>query len=439
MAVPLADIRSLLGKDAQRRWRYAMNQDADVRPSDGLALEATRTLPASRLLLLGALTALAPMSVDIHLPSIPAMAEALGVQAGTAQLSVSLFLVGLALGQIICGPLADRYGRRPVLLGGLALYLLGTAVCMRAEGIETMLCARALQALGASAGAVLVRAVIRDLCRGRAIAHALSTTAAIMMVLGPISGPLLGSALLAWQGWRSVFWVMLGAGIVCIVLARLMLEETKAATEHTTRSDWLWGLRGYGLALRHRPLRGYLACEAIVATGMFTYVAMSPFVFIRHLGASPTVFAALFSSIAVGWALGTAISGYAVTRLGTHALLRVGLVLLCLGSCALLALVLMDIRQIWAFGAVLFVAIGPGVMLRANFTALGMEGMPRAAGTASALFGATGLLSGGLVSGAVSALGATGPLPMAGIMLSSALGAGALYLCLQRAKPADSD
>ena len=418
-----------------------MSRDTAAEPSDGHALEPARTLPAGRLLLLGGLTGLAPASVDIHLPSIPAMADALGAQAGTAQLSVSLFLVGLALGQIVCGALADRYGRRPVLLGGLAMYLLGTALCLASEGMGTMLCGRALQALGSSAGAALVRAVIRDLCRGRALAHALSTTAAIMMVLGPIAGPLLGSALLEWQGWRSAFWAMLCFGVVSTALVGLLLEETKPPQDAAAldaggaRHGWLWGWRSYAAALGHRPLRGYLACEVIVAVGMFTYVATSPFVFIKHLGASPAAFAAMFSGIAVGWAVGTAAGGYAVTRVGAHALLRVGLALACLGSCALAAMALMDVRQIWAFGAVLLVAVGPCVMLRANFTALGMEGAPQVAGSAGALFGAAGLLSGGLVSGLVGALGASDPLlPMAGVLLASALGASALYLWLQRRK-----
>ena len=388
---------------------------------------------AGSMLLLAMLTAAAPISVDIYLPGMPAMARDLGAGQAGIQASLSVFLFGLALGQLMHGPLSDALGRKPVLVVGFAIYLLSSVLCALAASAEVLLLGRFLQALGGSAGVVLARVIIRDRLTGAFAARALSLLMSIMLI-GPIIAPTLGSYILLWAGWRAIFWVMVLLGLLCLPAVLFALEESHAP-ERRQAFALQRVLADYRRALGHPKLLGYLGCEAATSIGMFSYIITAPFVFIEYLGISPQAFGMVFALNAAGLALGAALNGYWVTRAGVHALLRIGIAVMLAGGGFLFAIAWAGIEDLRLILLALTFNFSPMIMVRANLMASGMQYFPRIAGTVSALFGAIGLGVGGLAGGLLGTVQSDSMMvPMASAMLCGAAACTGLYLFTARLK-----
>ncbi len=335
--------------------------------------------------LLTAMVALGPISTDLYLPSLPAIGAAFGVSNAEVQLTLSVFLAGFAVSQLVYGPLSDRFGRRPVILGGLALYLLATIVCAFAGSIEVLILARFLQALGACVGPVLGRAVVRDIY-GRERAARMLSYMGMAMALAPAFGPILGGFLEVWFGWRANFAALAAFAVATLAGALVTLPETNRwKSPDATRPGHL--LATYLGLLRHRSYIGYVLVTACTYAGIFSFISGSAFVLIGLLGLSPDVYGFCFAAIVVGYMAGTFLSGRLTLALGLERMVQLGTAVQVAGGAAGLGLLLLD--SVTLAGIVLpvvVVLLGTGrAMPNAQAGAIGP--FPRAAGSASALLG----------------------------------------------------
>jgi DHA1 family bicyclomycin/chloramphenicol resistance-like MFS transporter len=360
--------------------------------------------------LLTAMVALGPLSTDLYLPSLPALRHAFGAGIGEVQLTLSLFLVGLAGGQLIYGPLSDRFGRRPVLLAGVAIYVLASIVCVAAPSIASLIVARLVQAAGACAGPVVCRAIVRDVHGREGAARILSYMGAAM-ALAPALGPVLGGLVEASAGWRANFAILAVYGAVGLALTFAVLPETvpDSGPERTTLDGLM---RGYLSLLRERSYMGYVFCSALAYGGIFSFISGSSFVFVEIVGLSPPVYGLCFGAVVLGYMAGTLAGGRLTRRLGIEWMVRNGGYVSAAGGLALLLAVL-------AFGAsvpgillpTVFYMAGTGLVLP-NAMAGAIGPFPRLAGTAAALLGFIQMGAAALIGAAIGHLADSTARPM---------------------------
>jgi DHA1 family bicyclomycin/chloramphenicol resistance-like MFS transporter len=272
--------------------------------------------------LLAVLTTLGPMSVDLYLPSLPEIERLLQASPAQAELTISAYLVGFAAGQIVYGPVSDRYGRKPVLMAALAFFCLASLICASAWSIETLIAARVLQALGACGSTVLARAIVRDLHEGRQAARVLSLMATIFGI-APVIAPLIGGGLQHAFGWRSAFVFIFAAGVLAIVAAQLLLPETLRArpSERFALRD-LW--QSYGVIARDRSFRIHLGVLVLSYCGLFAWISASAFVLQDVYGVSPFGFAVIFALAGFGYLIGTSAAAAIVMRRGIERMIGLG-------------------------------------------------------------------------------------------------------------------
>jgi DHA1 family bicyclomycin/chloramphenicol resistance-like MFS transporter len=335
--------------------------------------------------LLTALVALGPISTDLYLPSLPGLLRHFDADVAEVQLTLSVFLVGLAVGQLVYGPLSDRFGRRPVLLGGLILYVMASVICALAPSVPLLIAARLLQATGACAGPVVCRAVVRDVHGREGAARILSYMGAAM-ALAPAFGPILGGFVEAWLGWRANFAILCLYGAVGLALTAAILPET-APHRGETAGGLDAALRGYLSLLRQRVYIGFVFCCALAYGGIFCFISGSSFVFVDIIGLPPQLYGVCFGAVVLGYILGTLAGGRLTHRLGVERLVRTGGLISAFGGLGLIA-------TIWTTGAsipgillpTIVYMIGTGLVLP-NAMAGAIGPFPRIAGTAAALLG----------------------------------------------------
>ncbi|MCU1719393.1 Bcr/CflA family multidrug efflux MFS transporter [Pseudomonas sp. 5P_3.1_Bac2] len=341
-------------------------------------------MPLRLLLILGALSAFGPLAVDFYLPSFPALAEAFGTDAERVQLSLAAYFVGLALGQLLYGPLADRFGRRIPLLAGVALFCLASLACAVAPSLEWLIAARFVQALGGCAGMVVSRAVVRDLCDP---IHSAKVFSQLMLVMGvaPIMAPGLGGLLLSTLGWPSIFICLTLFSLGCwLAIARWLPESMpKDMAKVPLNQAWV----NYRGLFRDGAFMGYALTSGFAMAGMFSYIAGSPFIFIQLYGVAPEHYGLLFGSNALGFILVAQINARLVARFGPDKLLnRVVWLYLSFGV-ILLLVALARFPVLWPFLLPLFCCIACLGVLLPNASACAMAGQGQHAGSASALLG----------------------------------------------------
>ncbi|MDH4181961.1 MAG: Bcr/CflA family efflux MFS transporter, partial [Betaproteobacteria bacterium] len=271
-------------------------------------------------LLLGALVASAPLAMDIYLPSMPAMTRALGATAGEVQLTLSVYMFGWGAAQLLAGPLSDRFGRRPALIGGLALFTAASVACALAPGTAALVVARFFQAIAVATVAVVPRAVVRDLHAGERAAHMLST---MMLVLGvmPVAAPVLGAELHLAFGWRASFAVVAAYGAALLALVHFALPETLADRDPDALAPPVV-LRNWRRALASRRYVGYALAIAAAMSGLFAFLAGSAFVFVEGMGRGERAFSAYFGLVMLGVFAGTAFARRAAPRIGLERLIE---------------------------------------------------------------------------------------------------------------------
>jgi DHA1 family bicyclomycin/chloramphenicol resistance-like MFS transporter len=368
---------------------------------------------------LGALSALGPLSIDLYLPAFPALSRDLGSSAAGIQLTLTACLVGLALGQLFLGPLSDSLGRRRPLLIGLGVYAAASVVCALSDSASALVVARFLQGLAGAAGVVISRAVVRDLYAGSAAARFFSR---LMLVIGlaPILAPVLGAELLRWTPWPGLFWVLAVVGVLLMATIAFGLPET--LPRERRRSGGLADTtRTYVALVRDRAFMGYALSGGLAFAAMFAYISGSSFVFQDVYGVSPQVYAVLFGLNALGLTAVSQVNGRLVDRAAPRTLLRAGLLITAAGGLLLLLAAATGVGGLWTLGAALFVVVSGLGFVMPNSTALALADHPEAAGTASALMGAIQFVVGAAAAPLVGAFAGGTALPMAVVIAAAGL------------------
>jgi DHA1 family bicyclomycin/chloramphenicol resistance-like MFS transporter len=371
----------------------------------------------SLTLVLGALAAFGPMSTDMYLPSLPTLARVFAAEGGAVQLTLAASFVGLAVGQLVYGPLADRYGRKRPLYGGIVVFVLASAGCALAPTLDSLVVLRFVQALGGCAGIVIVRAVVRDLFEAQDAARMFSR---IMLVMGaaPILAPLAGGYLLVVFGWQSIFWTLAAFGGLCLLGSVLWLPETRGRHAAVALSQ---ALPSYLALLRDRRFLGFALAGGLAQAGMFAYISGSPQVFIDIHGVPAQHYGWLFGLNAFGLIAASQVNRRLLRRHSArHVLQRMNAVNAILG----VVLVLLAATGTLGFAGILLPLFGYVAslgMIFPNSQALAMAGQPGRAGTASALIGTLQFSAAALASALVAALDDGTALPMAGVIAGCGL------------------
>jgi DHA1 family bicyclomycin/chloramphenicol resistance-like MFS transporter len=383
--------------------------------------------PWSLVIMLGALTGMGPLAIDMYLPSLPAIGEDLRASAGQTQATVAAFLAGMAIGQFFYGPAADRFGRRPAILVGAVIFVLASIGCALAASPEQLLLGRFVQALGACAGGVVSRAVVRDQFDHRDTARVLSL---LMLVMGlaPILAPLLGGLLLTFGGWRVNFWFMAVFGALLTAAAFLRLKETRSE-ETTLQAQSESPIQAYLALLRQRRLIGYALAGALNGATLFTYIASSPELLIETYGFSPQAFGWVFGLNAVGIIGANQVNRWLLrTRTPDQVLSAVSVA--AVGFAVALALAAFTgLGERWTVLPLLFLVLASYGLMGGNTTAGALSVDPRRAGSTSALLGGMSFGAGALASSLAGVFHDGTPRPMAVVML---LSLGGSMLALRR-------
>jgi DHA1 family bicyclomycin/chloramphenicol resistance-like MFS transporter len=384
------------------------------------------------LLILGGLSAFGPLSIDMYLPALPRLAVDLGASDSTVQLTLTAFIVGLAVGQVVAGPLSDAYGRRTPLLIGLALYVVGSVAAAVSPDITLLIVARAVQALGAAAGLVISRATVRDLFSGKAMTKFFSM---LMLVngLAPIIAPVLGGQLLNFTTWRGVFVVLTGFGVLLLVVVAVAMPEPLAVANRTPAR--LGGvLRTYAGLLADRSFLGYALASGLMFAGLFAYISGSSFALQGVYGLSPQQFSLVFGLNGVGIVLAGQLNGRLVGRFSERTLLAAGLIVAAVGGLGVLVAVTAGLGLIGLVIPLLVVVSSIGLVMP-NASSLALAEHARSAGAASALLGVLQFVIGGVATPLVGLGGPGTALPMALTMAGFGVLALLAFLTLTRPAP----
>jgi DHA1 family bicyclomycin/chloramphenicol resistance-like MFS transporter len=387
------------------------------------------------LAIVGSLSAFAPLSIDMYLPGLPQLATDLGASTSQAQLTLTTFLVGLAVGQLIAGPLSDRLGRRPPLMAGVLLYTIASLGCAVAGDIWAFAALRVLQGLGGAAGVVIARAIVRDHFEGHTLARAFAF-AMLVNGLAPILAPIVGAQLLPVAGWRGLFVVLaaIGALLLLVIVARL---DESLPLERRRQGGVGMVARTYAGLIADRAFMGQVLTVSLGFAAMFGYISASPFIVQELYGESPQTFSLLFALNALGIMAATQASGLLVGRYGPRRILRVALVSAAVGGVVLVMAAASD-TGLWAIALGLFIVVASYGAIAPNAVALAMADQPHQAGSASALMGALQFLVGSLAAPLVGLGDASSAVPAALVIAGCAWGALAVSATLGGGRRATS-
>jgi DHA1 family bicyclomycin/chloramphenicol resistance-like MFS transporter len=383
---------------------------ADIDHADPRVRRRHRSL----VLILGALSAFSPLAIDMYLPAFPQIAREMRAPAGAVGLTLSLFLVGLASGQALCGPLSDRFGRRPPLIVGCFAFAAASILCALAPSIELLIAARFLMGVGGSAGLVVARAVVRDWFDEEASARMFSM---MMVVAGiaPVVAPTIGGLLLTRFHWQAVFWILCAFGVACGASVVAGLPESLPPTRRA-RGPITDVLRQYGQLLLDRRFVPPAAVLAFSYGVLFAYIAGSPFVFIELHGVSPQRFSLIFATNAVALFLGGRTNAWLLGRWHARAILRRACLANAVLGLLLVALVATSAGGIVPLAVLLFLTIGTLGFIFPNSTAVALTPFANRAGVASALLGVAQYALGAGSGALVGLLHNGTALPMAGLI-----------------------
>lgn len=376
-------------------------------------------LNARRVALLVATnTALAPFAIDAYLPAMPALADTVGASIHHTELSISLFLFGFAIGQLVGGPMSDRLGRRPVLLTGLVIFLLASLMIMRVDSLGELLTWRFVQALGGGACVVNSAAIVRDCFSGREAAKVMSTMAMILM-LAPLVAPAVGSGLLYLADWWLIFAFLAVYAAFLLWLMGTRLPETRPPDAPIASAGQV--LRNYASVLRHREAMGYVLSVASTFSGMFAFITASPFLYMTHYGVSPAVYPVVFGANVVVMALSNRLNIRLLSRRTPQQNMRLGLGVQCGVALALVTLVATGMDSLFTVVPLIMLFMGMVGLITPNAMASLLEHFSHMSATATALLGCIQFTSGALAGVVVSAFEVDSAWPMVLTMLTVSL------------------
>ena len=335
--------------------------------------------------LLTVLVALGQISTALYIPSMPSLVAALGTDMERVNLTFTIYLAGFAVSQLIYGPLSDRYGRRRVLIGGLVLFLVSSLGCAVASTIEALIAGRLLQAVGACAGPVLGRAVVRDIYDQAGTARVMAYIG-VAFAVSPAITPMIGGYLQVWFGWRASFVFLAVAAALVLAAVWMMLDETNPEPNpHATRPAEV--ARTFGMLVKSPAYLGHTLSVALIFSGLMAYTAAAPFIFIDRIGLTPDRFGMLAVFTVMGYLAGTLAAGRLTLSLGVERMVLAGNVLALAGGVAMVAVALAgDLTIARVIAPMMVFLVGMGIVLP-NGMAGAMGPFPKTAGAASALLG----------------------------------------------------
>lgn len=351
--------------------------------------------------MLGLVTAIGPLAIDMYLPALTLIGRNLGADHTAVQLSLIVFFLSLGICQLIYGPVSDMTGRKLPLYFGLVLFSAASIGCALAPDIETLIVLRFLQGVGACAGMVVPRAIVRDLHTGIDATRMMSLLMLVFSV-SPILAPLFGSVVIATLGWRWVFWIVLVAGLLALAMIWAYLPETRP---RAARLDSSIGsaLRAYGLLLRDWNFLGLTFIGSFAIASFFAYLANSPFVLIEHYGLSPAIYSLFFSVNAVSFFSVSQASSWLAKRFGLVPVVRVAVIGFAASMSLLFVVFAVGGGGLAVMAVLLFIGYGFLGLVIPTTSVLALEEHGEIAGTASALLGTLQFMTGAVVMGVVGA------------------------------------
>ncbi len=388
---------------------------------DSAARKAEPGAPAGTWPMLGvliAVTALGPLALNIFIPAMPGVAAVFATDYGTIQLTLTLYLFGVAVAQLFMGPLSDRFGRRPVLLAGIGLFLAGSLAAALATSVEQLILARVVQAVGGCAGLVLGRAIVRD-THSREESASMIGYITMAMVVAPMLAPLAGGHIDTLFGWRAVFYTVLAVGLIVLAFAWLLLTETNH--QRHIGAGPLVMLRGFGVLLRDTAFTGYALNISFTTAVFFAFLAGAPYIMVEILERPSSEYGNYFVLNALSYMAGNFLSGRLSTRIGAERMILAGCLLALAGVALITALALTtELIPFAIFGPVMLVGLGNGLSLP-SATAAAISLRPDLAGTASGLTGFLQMAVGALATLVVGKLQDDTAFPMVAVMSAAAI------------------
>lgn len=395
--------------------------------------QARPTITGGLLIALALLAATAPLATDFYLPALPAMAEDLVTSATGVQLSLTAFLIGAGVGQVLFGPLSDRIGRLRPLLVGMAVYLIASAAAALAPTVALLVVARLLQGASGASGMVIGRAIVSDLAHGRQAASAFSL---MMLISGiaPVAAPILGSLLAEPLGWRGLLWIVAAMGAIALVASLIVVRESLPAEVRAQRrasTD-----RPRISSLFRRRFSGNALAFALAFATMMAYISASPFVYQDLIGMSQWQYGLAFGLNALALAVTGGISARLTRRRNPVGIARAGLLTNLAATLTIILIVVTRVPSVWLLAPILVAVAALGFVL-GNTTALALSDVTKAAGLGSAALGLLQFTLSGAVAPLVSLDGNTTAMPLAVTMLSCSLIANLAFLAAGGVRRAD--
>lgn len=379
------------------------------------------------IFILALLSAFGPLSIDMYLPALPGIAQDFGANLSSVQLSLASFFVGIALGQLFYGPFTDRFGRKMPLYIGLTLYGVASFLCATTSRVEGLIIFRFVQALGACAGMVIGRAIVRDLFKPHESAKIFSM---IMLIMGvaPILAPIMGGVLMKFFGWRAIFWLLTFTSILTLICVTFFLKESKGPDPEIKFSRVF---RNYAEVLKDPTFLTYTFPLSFVYAGMFAYITGSPFVFIELYHFTPTSYSLLFGINALGLIVFSQVNGRLLRKFAPEHMIQKALPVTAMAGLVLFLCGVFKL-PVWILCPALFIYILTMGLIAPNAAACALANQKKAAGSASALMGTIQFTVSAICSGLISHLHNGTTLPMTGIMFGCSLMAVVLFLSLQK-------
>ncbi len=380
-------------------------------------MRAGNTKPPSLIILIAA-TAIGPLALNIFIPSMPGLQRAFDTNYATAQLALSLYLAGLAPAQLFYGPLSDRFGRRPVMLGGLTVFLFGSLLCLFAPAIEFLIAGRIVQAVGGCVGMVVGRAVVRDLYDRDRTASILAYIT-MAMVTAPMVAPMIGGFLDVWFGWRASFVFVLVAGGCVLTGVWILLSETHAGDEG--HSGWRDLLASFPVLIRRRAFCGYAFQVSFSSATFFAFLGGAPYVTVELMGRTPSDYGVFFVPIVAMYMLGNFLSARGAVRIGIDRMITTGTLISLAGAVSLAGVALAGALSPYTmFGLMAVMALGNGLCIANGFAgAVSVE--PQIAGAAAGFSGFLHTATGAAASFVVGSLLTDSATPLIIAMVAGAV------------------
>ena len=384
----------------------------------------------SIVFILGLLAMLMPLSIDMYLPALPVIAEQFGVPAGSAQMTLSTYILGFALGQLIYGPMADSLGRKPVILGGTLVFAAAAAACAMAQSIDHLIVMRFFHGLAAAAASVVINALMRDIYPKEEFSRMMSFVMLVTTV-APLVAPMVGGAVLVWFSWHAIFWILALAALLASAMIFFFIKETLPA-EHRQKFHIRTTLGNFASLFRHKRVLSYMLASGFSFAGMFSFLSAGPFVYIELNHVSPQHFGYYFALNVVFIFVLTMINSRFVRRVGALNMFRIGLWIQFVMAMWMVVTAFFDVG-FWTLVVGIAAFVGCISMVSSNAMAVILDEFPHMAGTASSLAGTFRFGIGAIVGALLSLATFTSAWPM---LWSIALCAtGSILFCLYASRP----